>query len=494
MKTMWNKSILLTCLMTFSFYTQAAVILNGESGKGNKSIDIGNCWNFAAISYTNDNVITGSYSYRSNQSTNSANWMTSPWIRLANQNITLKTKLELPNNGSGTSRSIVFSYIKYDETQKNVIKEGEIIEFYTYKFPTPFSTSLQELSIPMPSAIVNSNQPYKIEIKCDGDQGNTTVLIDDINIPGDYFSDPSNHCLPMGTIVDTDKDGVQDADDAYPNDATRAYNNYYPSDKVFGTLAFEDNWPGKGDYDMNDVVVDYKMNRVTNAQNDVVEIVANLLVRASGANHKNAFGFQLNGIAPDAIGVIKGNKVGFSDGLFKFKSNGLEENQQFANCIVFDNFFSVLKPAGSGVIGTNVEKGGTFVPYVQMTVTLPFVKKVSISELTNDKFNFYIVSDIASADRGREIHLPDAVPTSLANQKLFGTSDDRSNGSHFYRTANNLPWAINILQGFEYPIEKVSIDKGYNYFIKWAESSGEQYKDWFENIQGYRNSENIYSR
>jgi LruC domain-containing protein len=300
--------------------------------------------------------------------------------------------------------------------------------------------------------------------------------------------------LPLAIIIDTDKDGVQDADDAYPNDATRAYNNYYPSDKVFGTLAFEDNWPAKGDYDMNDVVVDYKMNRVTNAENNIVEVVANFVVRASGANHKNAFAFQLNGIAPDAIGSIKGNKVDVNSTLFKYKSNGLEDNQEFANCIVFENFFSFMKPPGGGTIGVNVDKKGKFIPYVEMTVTIPFAKKISITDLTPEIFNFYIVTNIASGKRDHEVHLPDAVPTSLVNKELFGTYDDNSMGSRYYRTANNLPWAINILQGFEYPIEKVSIEKGYNYFIKWAESNGEQYKNWFENIQGYRNSESIFSR
>jgi len=491
---MWNKSILvIASLMIFSFSTQATVNLNCESG--NRSIEQGNCWNFAGIAYSNVEFrISGFWSLRSNQLTslaNAASWSKTPWIKPGTGNITLKTRLE---NDGGTIRTITFSYITYDATQNNVIKEGESTVFYTYNFPKPFDIWIKDLSIPLPSAIANANQAYKIVITCVGSGGTSRIFLDDIVIPGEYWSDPSNNCLPLAIIIDTDKDGVQDADDAYPNDAARAYNNYYPSDKVFGTLAFEDTWPGKGDYDMNDVVVDYKMNRVTNAENNIVEVVANFVVRASGANHKNAFGFQLNGISPDAIGVVKGNKSGFSDGLFKYKSNGLEDNQEFANCIVFDNFFSFMKPPGGGTIGVNVDKAGKFVPYVEMTVTLPFAKKISINELTTDKFNFYIVSDIASGKRGREIHLADGVPTSLVNQELFGTYDDRSTGSHYYRTINNLPWAINVLQGFEYPIEKVSIEKGYNHFIKWAESSGEQYKNWFENGQGFRNPENIYSR
>lgn len=495
MKTKWIKSIVIACIIIIiSLPTQAAqVTLNCESG--NRAIEQGNCWSFAGIAYSNVEFrISGNWSLRSNQLTslsNEASWAKTPWIKPESGNITLKTRLE---NDGGTTRTIIFSYISYDANQNNVIKEGATTVFYTYNFPKPFDIWVKNLSIPMPAEIVNSNQAYKILITCIGSGGTSRIFSDDIVIPGEYWSDPSNHCLPLAIIVDKDKDGVQDADDAYPEDATRAYNNYYPSDKTFGTLAFEDNWPAKGDYDLNDVVVDYKMNRITNAENNVVEVVANFIVRASGAGYKNAFGFQLDGIAPDIIDGVKGNKVDGSSSLFKYKNNGLEENQEFANCIVFDDFFTIMRPPGGGSIGVNVEKTATFVPYVEMTVIMPLAKKISIKELTTNKFNFYIVSNTAKGDRGREIHLADAIPTSLVNKELFGSYDDNSTGAHYYRTKNNLPWGINIVQGFDYPIEKVSIEKGYNYFINWAESNGEKYQDWFQDIKGYRNSEYIYSR
>ncbi len=35
-----------------------------------------------------------------------------------------------------------------------------------------------------------------------------------------------------------------------------------PSEQFTGTLAYEDLWPGKGDYDFNDLVVDYDFDIV----------------------------------------------------------------------------------------------------------------------------------------------------------------------------------------------------------------------------------------
>jgi len=49
---------------------------------------------------------------------------------------------------------------------------------------------------------------------------------------------------------DTDSDGVNDAFDAFPEDASRTYISYYPSNANKTTLVFEDMWPVKGDYDM----------------------------------------------------------------------------------------------------------------------------------------------------------------------------------------------------------------------------------------------------
>jgi hypothetical protein len=41
------------------------------------------------------------------------------------------------------------------------------------------------------------------------------------------------------TVVDSDHDGVPDASDDYPNDPTKAFNNYTPSKTGYSSLGFE---------------------------------------------------------------------------------------------------------------------------------------------------------------------------------------------------------------------------------------------------------------
>ena len=67
---------------------------------------------------------------------------------------------------------------------------------------------------------------------------------------------------PTDKPGDTDGDGVSNVFDEYPDDELKAFNNYYPLKDATGTLVFEDLWPYKGDYDFNDLVIDYNFNQI----------------------------------------------------------------------------------------------------------------------------------------------------------------------------------------------------------------------------------------
>jgi hypothetical protein len=80
------------------------------------------------------------------------------------------------------------------------------------------------------------------------------------------------------TGEDTDADGATDFVDSFPDDPNLAYENYYPSQSFFGSLAFEDLWPSRGDYDFNDLVIDYQFKEILNANNEVVQVDAALVL------------------------------------------------------------------------------------------------------------------------------------------------------------------------------------------------------------------------
>jgi len=494
-------SIIISLLSGILTTINAQLTLDCESG--NRGVEQSWCWGFGAISYTSakSQVISGDFSTRSNSMSNpsiTASWIKTPWIIPASGDITLDTKLE---NGTGTIKQLILSYIPYEENSVSTSKEGNPVTFYTFDYPksgNSFSQAVQKIKTTLPDVIVKNQKPVKILISFAGTGGSNRANADNISIPGTYISNPSDNCLPQTTEKDTDKDGVPDKFDQYPEDSEKAFNNYFPDEKTLFTLAYEDNWPAKGDYDLNDLVVDCQSNSITNADNKVSQIDLIVVLRASGASFRNAFALQLNNVPSENISFVKGNRIKNVE-LFKYTDNGVEDNQKFANIIIFDNFYAVMKHPGTGA-GINTDENAPFVPYDTIRLYVKFKEPVHISELAAESFNYYMIPNVLSGNRGKEVHLADFIPTNLADPKLFNTYQDisgtkKDNGQiNYYRTKSNLPWGIQIIQEFDYLKEKTPVNDGYLDFIKWAESSGKEYPDWYRDNQKNRNYEKIYSR
>jgi LruC domain-containing protein len=288
---------------------------------------------------------------------------------------------------------------------------------------------------------------------------------------------------------DCDSDGVPDGDDDYECDPLRAFDNYFPANG-YGTLAYEDLWPGQGDYDFNDLVVDYRFKMVTNASNHLVEVYATFVVKAFGASYHNGFGFQLANanINPSHL-EVSGYEI--TQGIVNLGANGLENGQSKPTVIVFDDYFDLMQYPGSG-IGINTTPGSSYVsPYtinVYMEVT---GGTYTLTQLDIQHFNPFL---IVKQDRSHEIHLPDYTPTDLMNTALLGTDADDSNPAtgKYYKNTDNLPWGIHIYESFDYPKEQVDVVNAYYHFVEWATSGGTSYPDWYKNLPGYRNNSNIY--
>lgn len=290
---------------------------------------------------------------------------------------------------------------------------------------------------------------------------------------------------------DTDGDGAPDIIDDYPADPLRAFDNYYPAGGN-GTLAYEDLWPGQGDYDFNDLIIDYRFMTVTSATNHIVETFGTFIVKAFGASLENGFGFQLanSNIADADITSVTGYDL--QEGYIVLAANGIEEGQTIPTIIVYDNAFNILTHPGSG-IGVNTSPGSPYVEPDTLNIFMQYNQGTyTLAELDIPNFNPFLIVDL---NRSIEIHLPDYLPTDKADQSLYGTINDDSNPAtgKYYKTVNNLPWAIHITEPFEYPIEKTDITAVYLKFKEWAESGGQLYQDWYRDEPGYRNSSLIYT-
>lgn len=254
---------------------------------------------------------------------------------------------------------------------------------------------------------------------------------------------------------DADGDGINDELDDFPYDPNKSFNNYAPSDAENGTLAFEDLWPSKGDYDFNDLVVSYKFNTIANATNKISSLEAEFVVDNIGAAYKNGFAFVLP-VAASNIESVE-NQV-MNVGYVSLNANGTESGVTETVIFVAENTKSL--------------EGDT----ISIVVTLK--NPVAKTTLGSPPYDLFIVID---GEREREVHMADFAPTSKG-QLYLGHSDDYSDATEgrYYKTNRNLPWVINMYSTYSVPAEKVSIDKVYGKFISWANSGGTENLDWYK--------------
>lgn len=285
-------------------------------------------------------------------------------------------------------------------------------------------------------------------------------------------------------VVDTDGDGVPDQDDAAPNDPTYAYVQFVPSATTFGSIAYEDSYPTQGDYDMNDMVIDYQYEIRTNGSNKVTSLRPKFVLRAMGASLKNGFGFELP-VSFDKISSVTGSVL--KDNLVKLNSNGTEARQTNTVIMAFDNGFNLMQAPNGGFVNTEKDKPTVKPDTIKMVIN--FGTPIAVADLGTAPYNPFIFTN---NNRGSEVHLAGYKPTNLANLSLFGKGDDDSGSGKYYQTKNNLPWAILLPTSFAYPVEKEPINKAYYNFNQWAESKGASFPDWYKPVQNNINNIKIF--
>ncbi len=290
--------------------------------------------------------------------------------------------------------------------------------------------------------------------------------------PVDAISDKDIAVLPPSD--DTDGDGVKDVDDEYPSDAQRAFNNYFPSASGLASVSFEDLWPYYGDYDMNDVVVDFRYKIVTNASNGVKDVQGNYTLRASGGQIDNSFGVEFP--------TLRSNVQNFTGAV-------LEAGQTNAVARIISNIRN-LQSRWNTVPTDPVSDSLNF------AISFSLANPIAITTFGLNEYNPFIFGNNNGKDRSKEIHLPGKMPTTLAADSIFGTGNDRTNRSQnkYYLSEHNLPWAILTPERFDYPIERADIVTAHLKFAAWAQSNGVSFPDWYKANSNYRDNTKIYRK
>lgn len=264
--------------------------------------------------------------------------------------------------------------------------------------------------------------------------------------------------------IDTDGDGILDADDSFPEDAEKAFEIFTPSKYGAGTIAFEDLWPSTGDYDFNDMAYKYQAIVILNSNNLAVQIDFVGRVKSNGAGYTNGLGIEIEGVLPSLIESVTGTIL--SESYIDNNSNGTEDNQENAVVIFTDNVDNLLN---------------------ETKISIKFTQPISTNVLGVAPFNPFI---IVNKNREKEIHLPRRHITSLGKNSFEVDGVNKDPNGNFI-SVNGFPWAISIIHDFKVPKENISIIDAYNHFSAWANSGGNSYLDWYTDNPGFRNNDKI---
>ncbi len=284
-------------------------------------------------------------------------------------------------------------------------------------------------------------------------------IINLINVVGINREIKYEILLPVVAVpVDSDKDGVPDTLDTYPQDPTRSALIRTPTEGV-NTVAYEDLYPSAGDADLNDYVLHIHNEEDLNTAGDVIRLRGTYQHVARGAGYKHTFFLKL----PVSIGATFSRKVVREDGKVV-----TELTTKTVSASDLNQGIQIHEESNKTTSNPNVNPGGVYKPGHIATIEIVFNSPVKKSTLGIYPYDIFI----KVTNTGKEIHFPGLYKN--------------SNGTDKYLDSNNFPWAILVPGAWKYPYEGLDIRKetqtGYKEFNLWVASNGVSYKDWYKHI------------
>lgn len=216
-----------------------------------------------------------------------------------------------------------------------------------------------------------------------------------------------------------------------------------------GTLAFEDIWPGGGDYDLNDVMIEYNRNITFDANNKATKSVETFkaVQKKGSATNNNFFACQYKKLGKMTLPA--GVKAETATNSFVIETSAKE--------IAEGTVYQIERD----LTGLNLSQ----------------------TDVASD-FNPYIITKKYTTENRVEVHLPLADMTSAADASLMTKDNAYYVGS---KDGSQYPFAINIpITGFVAADEtsRIDLEGQYPAFASWAKSKGTTNQDWYKTGKG----------
>lgn len=273
--------------------------------------------------------------------------------------------------------------------------------------------------------------------------------------------------------------------------AANTTQRHFPSASGYVTLAYEDNWPETADYDMNDLVLRY---RITEVLKDglVAKVTISGQLVAVGASYHSGFAVRLSGINDE---LIDSTKTQIYHNTVLQGSDPQESDMSEASFILINDAIDVSSYECSYFRTQNDCRENVGLEFeLSFSFTAP-IATASMPAMPYDPFLFatpgyYHGPSFAQAPgRSYEVHLADQAPTESFDTNFFTLAQDTSDPSsdRYFKTINNMPWALLIYDEWQWPRERVDLTTAYPDFADYTTSGGISNTDWYDNSNAVDN-------
>lgn len=317
--------------------------------------------------------------------------------------------------------------------------------------------------------------------------GREKVDVADIDVPQLLTYSPDHTASFKTESTDTDGDGVVDSLDIDPDDARFA--SYASST---GRFLFEDLYPYQGDYDFNDVVVDYQVSGLLDAAGNLRKAVFIFTPKHSGAGDPSKLNFELaeitkSDISNDSSSTDFDQSVSANSWSSKWElatnfgdlDNGV--SREYSDTVRYETFAMIEVPYyGSG---KQWEATSMWVPSDLYEVVFDYVT-TGYGMWSLDSTHNNMTSGIMTV--GFELPVGYTMADVSANKLGVFITNRAGKDVHSkplnesYADETGMPFGLHVPQEVRWPAENERIDTVYPNFNAWATSNGTMNQDWWK--------------
>lgn len=256
--------------------------------------------------------------------------------------------------------------------------------------------------------------------------------------------------------ADQDSDGMPDAQDDYPADPSRATLVKLPASGQ-SIIAYEDLYPSAGDADFNDYVVRVTNEEDLDAAGKIRRVRGSYTHMARGAGYKHTLHIKLPSVA-------------FSYTLNRYAANGTLESTSTGQKASAEAL-EILPSSDTTISQSNTSASQTLVTGKKASIELVLDTPSVRASVGDAPYDLYI----KVINTSKEVHFP----------RLYTKAD----GSDQYMDSNGFPWALQVPNQWNWPLESDHIENGYAGFQPWYLSMGASNQNWYESF----NASHVFS-